>query len=108
MKKYFKIIICGLLISIFITCTSTKLSMNNQFHIYCDQKQIDSICLVENIPYFETDYWKSASYIDWETENEIKQYFFIIDRDTIQYVYTVTDLDSLYQFKKRVTKKIKK
>jgi hypothetical protein len=82
--------------------------MNNQFNTYCTYQQVDSICVVEQIPGFESNYWKSISYSDWDTKDEIKQYFYIIDKDTLQYVYTVTDLDSLYQFKKRVTKKVSK
>ena len=89
------------------TCTSYRYIMENQINDYYNQKQIDSICILENIPDMYDNSWRNVYYLDDETGNIIDQYVYIKDQDTIQYVYTITDLDSIFIFKKRVTKKIK-
>ena len=80
--------------------------MYNQYDSYYTEAQIDSICINEGIPNVYN--WEKVGYKDWESQDSIYQYVYINDWDTIQYVYSVTPLDSLYKFKKRITKKIKK
>ena len=80
--------------------------MNNQYDIYVNDKQIDSICQIEKIPYIG-EQWKQLQFQDYESKLGIDQYLYIRDIDTIQYIYTITNLDSMYKFKKRIVKKIK-
>lgn len=105
-KKIIQIIISSILI-LLLSCSTYKYVMNNQFDGYYYKNQVDSICITEGIPFIHSGNWVNTNYIDYETNNRIDQYFYIIDMDTIQFTYTVTDLDSLYRFKKRITRKIK-
>lgn len=81
--------------------------MYNQFDSFYQREQVDSICHIEGIP-SNLDKWKTYVLVDGETNDPIPQYFYISKNDSLEYVYTLTDLDSLYRFKKRVTKRMNK
>ena len=81
--------------------------MHNEFDGYYTDKQVDSICRVEHIPYIG-DQWKRTGIINERTGKYVEQRFYIIDRDTLTIVYSTTDMDSLYRFKKRISKKVKR
>ena len=106
MKRNLKAILIRILV-ILVSCASYKYVTYNQFDSYVSKQQVDSICISERIP-LVGDAWKSSGFVDSETQTPIKQYFYIIDKDTMNVVYTVTDLDSIYRFKKRPTNKVRK
>lgn len=105
-KKTLLGFLCGLIFMV-CACSPYKYVLSNQFDSFYQQEQVDSICNVERIP-SNLDKWKSYVLLDGETNNPIPQYFYITKNDSLEYVYTLTDLDSLYRFKKRVTKRVNK
>lgn len=103
MKKY----ILTLLFLFISGCASYKYVMYNEIDATFNKYQIDSLCDVNNIP-DDLSYWKNVNYLDYETNALIQQYLYIVN-DSVDATYTITILysDSLYKFKKRITKKIK-
>lgn len=91
---------------IIASCTPYRYIMSNSFDSYYQLNQVDSICNVEQLPPYKT--WKTYVLMDGETNDPIDQYFYIVKNDSLECVYTLTDLDTLYRFKKRVTKRINK
>jgi hypothetical protein len=81
--------------------------MHNEFDGYYTDKQVDSICRVERIPYIG-EQWRYTGIVNERNGQYIGQYFYIIDQDTLTIVYSATDMDSLYRFKKRISKKVKR
>lgn len=107
MKKNLKTLLISLIAILVLSCSTYKHIMYNQYDIFVSEKQIDSICRVEHIPYIG-DKWYKTQFQDYESKTIMDQYLYIINYDSLQYVYTVTDLDSLYKMKKRIVKKTKK
>jgi hypothetical protein len=62
---------------------------------------------VENIPLIGSD-WTHMSLKDDESGKRISQSCYIINQDSIVIVYSATTMDSLYKFKKRISKRFEK
>lgn len=113
MKTYWKIIL--VVLSVFL-CPAEKcqkgvegeykLSPGQYMYYETDNnytlRQIDSVCVVEGIPE-DFNGWIEASPIIREDGRPLYQKVFIPNDST---VFIVTDLDSLYNFKKRVVRTI--
>lgn len=100
--------IIGLLCLLCICCGTTYTLTRNFDYKFTERYKIDSVFQKENIP-SNLELWKNnAVIIDNEEQTSlINQYFYIIDRDSIEITYTFTDLDSLYRLKKRTLEKHK-
>ena len=73
-----------------------------------NEYQLDSICNVERLPDDLTK-WHGTYLIDYETNEQIKQYVFIKESNRKgEVIYTITVEDSIYHFRKRVVEKIQK
>lgn len=102
MKNILKYIFAALICTIIISCGTTYTLSRNFDYKFTERYKIDSVCVVERIP-TDMSLWKNNNVISG-SESEvsfIRQYFYIIDRDSIEITYTFTDLDSLYRLKKR-------
>ena len=76
-------------------------NLTNDFNCYYTQEQVDSVCYVERIPK-NLDKWNTMNqFID---SIPLKQYVYIKSTDSTQTIWTLTDLDSLYKFKKKTLK----
>ena len=104
MKK----IIIFILFSLFLAfACSPKIMMNSIKGTY-NEYQLDSICNVERLPDDLTK-WHGTYLIDYETNEQIKQYVFIKESNRKgEVIYTITVEDSIYHFRKRVVEKIQK
>lgn len=100
--------IISLLCLLCICCGTTYTLTRNFDYKFTERYKIDSVFQKENIP-SNLELWKNnAVIIDNEEQTSlINQYFYIIDRDSIEITYTFTDLDSLYRLKKRTLEKHK-
>ena len=100
--------IIGLLCLLCICCGTTYTLTRNFDYRFTERYKIDSVCVVERIP-TDMSLWKNNAVIADNEEQTIliNQYFYIIDRDSIEITYTFTDLDSLYRLKKRTLEKHK-
>ena len=76
------------------------------FDGYYTDKQVDSICRVEKIPYMG-EQWRTTGMLNEHTGQYVEQGFYVINHDSLTVVYSITDMDSLYRFKKRISKKVK-
>ena len=77
----------------------------NDYDMYYTQEQVDSICVVERIPK-NLNKWTLMYMSDDSTA--FKQYTYIKSTDSTQVIWTLTDLDSLYKFKRKTLKIIDK
>lgn len=73
----------------------------NDYNMYYTQEQVDSVCRAEKLPK-NLDKWSSMTM--YEDSSHFSQYVYIRSNDSIQVVWTLTDLDSLYKFKKKTLK----
>lgn len=73
----------------------------NDYDMYYTQEQADSVCVVERIPK-NLNKWTLMYMSDDSTA--FKQYNYIKSTDSTQVIWTLTDLDSLYKFKKKTLK----
>ena len=106
MKRNLKLVISSLILLFVISCTTYKYLLHNEFDGYYTDKQVDSICRIERIPYVG-EQWRTTALRNEHTGQYVEQGFYIINQDTLTIVYSVTDMDSLYRFKKRISKRIK-
>ena len=75
--------------------------LSNDYNTYYSQEQVDSICVIEKLPK-NLDKWSSMTM--FEDSTCFKQYTYIRSNDSTQVVWTLTDLDSLYKFKRKTLK----
>lgn len=94
-----KLILCILLLLVF-SCGPVY-HLTNNFNCYYTQEQVDSICKVERIPN-NLDKWNQMVQI--ADSIPLNQYTYIKSTDSTHVVWTLTDLDSLYKFKKKTLK----
>ena len=86
MKRILKVILSSIVLSI-VSCTSYRYVTYNQYDGYFTRAQVDSICISEGIPCVGEG-WKFSGFMDVETMTPVKQYFYVIDHDSINIVYT--------------------
>lgn len=104
-----KIILLVLITLFLIGCG--KYIMYNSINGIYNEKQIDSLCLVEKIP---NNYklWLDGSFIDYESKDSVYQYTYIKQyrsKDNDEIIYNILKKnDSLYKFSKRVVEYNKK
>lgn len=96
MKK----IILFLIILLVFACGPTY-HLTNDFNCYYTQEQVDSVCRVERIP---TNLNKWNTMVQIADTIPLNQYIYIKSTDSTHVVWTLTDLDSLYKFKKKTLK----
>lgn len=75
--------------------------LTNDFNCYYTQEQVDSVCKIERIPN-NLDKWNQM--IQIADSIPLNQYTYIKSTDSTQTIWTLTDLDSLYKFKKKTLK----
>lgn len=75
--------------------------LTGDFDNYYIQEQVDSVCKVEKIPQ-NLDKWSKMTMTDDSTS--FYQYMYIKSTDSSQTIWTLTDMDSLYRFKKKTLK----
>lgn len=75
--------------------------LTNDFNCYYTQEQVDSVCRVEKIP---TNLNKWNNMVQVADSIPLNQYIYIKSTDSTRTVWTLTDLDSLYKFKKKTLK----
>lgn len=75
--------------------------LTHDYNEYYNQEQVDSVCRAEKLPK-NLDKWSSMTM--YEDSSHFSQYVYIRSNDSIQVVWTLTDLDSLYKFKKKTLK----
>lgn len=96
MKKYITILLTCVILIIF-GC-STQYSFTNNFdYKFSEYYKIDSVCCVEKIP-TDKSKWNKTAYITEEAS--FYQYIYVINKDSFNITYTITDLDSLFRIKK--------
>ena len=95
-----KLILCILLLLVFACGPIYQLT--NDFNHYYTQEQVDSVCNIEKIPKNLNKWSQMTQYVDDSTA--FRQYIYIKSTDSTQTVWTLTNLDSLYKFKKKTLK----
>lgn len=100
------LIILSIVFALFVSCATYTSFLHNEYDVYYTEKQIDSVCQIERIPYIGEG-WKQSSIINEWNNTYMNQHFYVRDMDSIIIVYIATDLDSIYKFRKRITKKVK-
>lgn len=90
-----------LIILLLLFACSPVYHLSNDFNHYYTQEQVDSVCRVERIP---DNLNKWSPMIQYNDSIAFKQYIYIRTMDSTQIVWTLTDLDSLYKFKKKTLK----
>jgi hypothetical protein len=100
-----RILLYLLLLLIAIGC-SHQLVMRYAFDRDYTLWQVDSVCIEEDIPVLSAydSLWLKNGMFE-EGTDFILEYSYIKDENT---VYTVVPVDTLYNFKKRITVKVKK
>lgn len=103
-----KIIYLFLIIFLF-SCTHYIYNMRNIKNETYNKNQVDSICLAENIPMLNDEYWIKTFFINEDDKNIIYQYMYIQRKNNIEKTYICTfDKDSIFKFTVRQLEKIKK
>lgn len=101
-----RVLLCLLLLIFMLIGCSHHFVMRYAFDKDYTLWQVDSVCVEENIPVLSAfDSLWLENVIFEEGTNFILEYSYIKDENT---VYTVVPVDSLYNFKKRITVKVKK
>lgn len=96
---------CLIVILLFLAaCVPYKYVMNNQFNDYYTKSQVDSICTIERLP--DLDQWKEFVLINDKDQSPVFQYLYVVKNDSMEYTYTLSNLDTIYRFKKRITKRV--
>ena len=106
-----RIILFIIALSFIIGCTTTY-NMSNSYVQYLNPKQLDSLCIVENIPYIG-DKWLQGVVLHDNEKEIITQYSYTqikpLAKGSKEITYTCVYLDSLYRINKRIlisTKKV--
>jgi hypothetical protein len=103
MKKF--IISCLLILFLVFSCGPTYVLTNNFDNRLRTIEQVDSIKRIERLPIS----WEKYKTVVMRTETSFfEQYIYIRRTDSTEVVYTITDLDSLYRFKKKTVQKYSK
>lgn len=103
MKKF--IISCLLILFLVFSCGPTYVLTNNFDNRLRTIEQVDSIKRIERLPIS----WEKYKSVVMRTETAFfEQYIYIRRTDSTEVVYTITDLDSLYRFKKKTVQKYSK
>ena len=96
MKKYITIFLTFIIL--FICGCSTQYYFSNNFdYKFSEYYKIDSVCCVEKIP-TDKSKWNKTAYIT--DKASFYQYIYVINKDSFNITYTITDLDSLFRIKK--------
>lgn len=96
MKKYITIFLTCIIL--FICGCSTQYYFSNNFdYKFSEYYKIDSVCCVEKIP-TDKSKWNKTAYIT--DKASFYQYIYVINKDSFNITYTITDLDSLFRIKK--------
>ena len=100
MKKLYYIIL--LIYSILFYGCVTHYNLINDFdHKFDKEYKIDSVCNIERIPVNKNKWRKIILTTD---SSYFYQYIYILNTDSTNITYTITDLDSLYRIKKKTLK----
>lgn len=75
--------------------------LSGNFDNYFTQEQVDSICRADHIP-MNLDKWDKMLMI--EDSTYFDQYLYIRSNDSLKCFWTLSDLDSIYRFKKKILK----
>lgn len=96
MKRF--IILILITICLIFSCGPTYILTNNFDNRLQTIEQVDSIKRIERLPIS----WEKYKSVVMMTEtSSFEQYIYIRRTDSTEVVYTITDLDSLYRFKKK-------
>lgn len=99
------IISCLLILFLVFSCGPSYVLTNNFDNKLQTIEQVDSIKRIERLPIS----WEKYKSIVMMTEtSSFEQYVYIRRTDSTEVVYTITDLDSLYRFKKKTVQKYSK
>lgn len=79
-------------------CGGPSYLMTRNFDKYYNMHQVDSVCKVERIP-SDLNKWSRMAMTDDSTA--FYQYMYRKANDSIEFVWTITELDTVYRFKKR-------
>lgn len=96
MKKIILGLIVGL--TLLFSCGPTYTLTNNFDYKFKNIKQVDSILIIENLPKNKSKYYMMIMNND---DISFNQYVYIKRTDSTEVIYTISDLDSLYRFKKK-------
>lgn len=103
MKRF--IILILITICLVFSCGPTYILTNNFDNKLRTIEQVDSIKRIERLPIS----WEKYKSVVMMTEtSSFEQYVYIRRTDSTEVVYTITDLDSLYRFKKKTVQKYSK
>lgn len=103
MKRF--IISFLLILFLVFSCGPSYVLTNNFDNRIKTIEQVDSIKRIENLP----KSWDKYYQMTMQTESSFfKQYVYIRRTDSTEVVYTISDLDSLYRFKKKTVQKYNK
>ena len=86
---------------LFVFACGPTYQLYNDYNMYYTREQVDSVCMVERIPK-NLNKWVPISMSDDSTA--FKQYTYIKSTDSTHFIWTLTDLDSLYKFKRKILK----
>lgn len=95
MKKFILLLFIALLA---YACGGPSYLMTRNFDKYYNIHQVDSVCKVDRIP-SNLDKWSRMALTDDSTA--FYQYMYRKVNDSTEVVWTLTDLDTIYRFKKR-------
>ena len=79
-------------------CGGPSYLMTRNFDKYYNIYQVDSVCKVERIP-SDLNKWSRMAMTDDSTA--FYQYMYRKVNDSTEFVWTITELDTVYRFKKR-------
>lgn len=79
-------------------CGGPSYLMTRNFDKYYNIHQVDSVCKIERIP-SDLNKWSRMAMADDSTA--FYQYMYRKANDSIEFVWTITELDTVYRFKKR-------
>lgn len=103
MKRF--IILILMTICLVFSCGPTYILTNNFDNRLRTIEQVDSIKRIEKLPIS----WEKYKSVVMITEtSSFEQYIYVRRTDSTEVVYTITDLDSLYRFKKKTVQKYSK
>lgn len=94
MKKFLLI----LALFFMLGCASSSFLVNDYDYRFRNPEQIDSVIKVEHLPSGIENYKCMTFYQDSAI---IKQYVYIRKTDSLEIIYTITDMDSLFRIRKK-------
>ena len=105
-----RIILFIITLSFIVSC-ATSYNMSNSYVQYLNAKQLDSLCVAENIPYIG-DKWLQGAVLHDNEKEIITQYSYTqikpLVKGSKEITYTCIYLDSLYRINKRILISTKK